>query len=49
MLHLTSPTNDLCRGVCAGIGSSIDVLVIFQLARIFAKRTLQTGRDPHLD
>jgi len=39
LLHLTAATNDLCRGVCVGIGVSIDVLVIFQLARIWAKST----------
>jgi len=43
VLHLTAASNDLCRGVCAGIGSSIDVLVVFQLARIRAKRALQAG------
>ena len=43
LLHLTAADSDLCRGVCAGIGSSIDVLVIFQFARIWAKRALQSG------
>lgn len=43
LLHLTVAQDDMCRGVCAGIGSSIDVLVIFQLARILAKRALQAG------
>jgi hypothetical protein len=45
LLHLTAAHGDLCRGVCAGIGASIDVLVVFQLARIFAKRAMQPGRD----
>ena len=44
-LHLTAAHDDLCRGACAGIGSSIDVMVVFQLARIFAKRAMQPGRD----
>jgi hypothetical protein len=43
LLHLTAANNDLCRGVCTGIGFSIDVLVIFQLVRIYAKRAMQGG------
>jgi hypothetical protein len=46
LLHLTAATDDLCRGVCAGLGTSIDVLVLFQLARICAKRAMQTRNDP---
>ena len=45
LLHLTAAHDDLCRGVCAGIGTSIDVLVVFQLARILAKRAMQQRRD----
>jgi hypothetical protein len=45
LLHLTAAPDDTCRGVCAGIGSSIDVLVIFQLARIWAKRAMQPRHD----
>lgn len=45
LLHLTAATNDLCSGVCAGIGTSIDVFVIFQLVRIFAKRALEAGNE----
>ncbi len=45
LLHLTSANNDLCSGVCAGLGASIDVLVIYQFARMWAKRALQAGRD----
>lgn len=48
-LHLTPASNDLCRGVCAGIGTSLDVLVIFQLARIWAKRALQPHGDSEQD
>jgi hypothetical protein len=49
LLHLTPVAGDTCRGVCAGIGTSVDILVIFQLARIYAKRALQPGRDPQHD
>jgi hypothetical protein len=45
LLRLTAANNDLCRGVCMGVGSSIDVLVIFQLVRIYAKRAMKRGRD----
>jgi hypothetical protein len=45
LLHLTAAHDDLCRGVCAGIGTSIDVLVVFQLARISVKRAMQPRRD----
>jgi len=45
LLHLTPAPDDLCRGVCSGIGVSIDVIVIFQLARILARRRLQSGND----
>jgi hypothetical protein len=45
LLHLTAAPDDRCRGFCAGLGSSIDVLVIFQLARIWAKRAMQPRHD----
>jgi hypothetical protein len=45
LLHLTAAHDDHCRGFCAGIGASIDVLVFFQLARIFAKRAMRTRHD----
>ncbi len=45
LLHLTAAPDDTCRGMCAGIGASIDVLVVFQLARIFAKRAMQSHHD----
>jgi len=45
LLHLTAAHDDLCRGMCAGLGTTIDVLVVFQLARIIAKRAMQTRRD----
>lgn len=46
LLHLTPVTNDTCRGVCAGVGCSIDVLVVFQLLRIFARRALANHPNP---
>jgi hypothetical protein len=49
LMHLTAANDDLCRGVCAGIGTSIDVLVIFQLVRMWARRALQAGRNPQHD
>jgi len=45
LVHLAAATDDLCRGVCAGIGTSIDFLVVFQLARIYAKRAMQHHSD----
>ena len=45
MLHLTAANDDYCRGACAGLGTSIDFLVVFQLARIFAKRAMRTRHD----
>jgi hypothetical protein len=45
LLNLTPAHDDLCRGVCAGLGASIDVLVIFQLMRISAKRAMQPRGD----
>ena len=48
LVHLTAAPDDLCRGVCAGIGASIDVCVVFQLARIWAKHAMQTRSDPEL-
>jgi hypothetical protein len=46
LLHLTAAHDDLSRGVCVGLGTSIDVLVTFQLVRIWAKRAMQTGSEP---
>jgi hypothetical protein len=46
LVHLTPATNDLCRGACAGLGTSIDVLVVFQLVRTYAKRAMQPRSDP---
>ena len=45
LLHLTPATNDSCRGICAGVGTSIDVLVLFQLTRMWARRAMQSRRD----
>jgi hypothetical protein len=46
LLHLTPVTGDTARGVCAGVGCSIDVLVIYQLLRIFARRALADNQNP---
>jgi ABC-type antimicrobial peptide transport system permease subunit len=45
LVHLTAQTNDSVRGICSGLGCSIDVLVAFQLLRIFARRTVAASRD----
>jgi hypothetical protein len=45
LLHLTAAPDDHCRGSCAGLGIFIDFFVIFQLARIFAKRAMQPRHD----
>jgi len=45
LLHLTAAPDDYCRGACAGLGVSLDVLVIYQLVRIWAKRAMQPRHD----
>jgi hypothetical protein len=45
LLHLTAAPNGHCRGFCAGLGVSLDILVIFLLARICAKRAMQPRHD----
>ncbi|MGA9071009.1 MAG: hypothetical protein WB424_12180 [Terracidiphilus sp.] len=45
ILHLTAASGDQCRGCLGGIGASIDLLTLFQLARIFAKRAMQSSKD----
>ena len=45
LLHLTPETNDVCRGVCAGIGASLDVIAIYRLARMWARRALRASHD----
>lgn len=42
LLHLTPAPNDMCRGVCVGLGACIDALVLFQFARILVRRRLQS-------
>lgn len=49
LLHLTPAPDDTCRGICAGIGASIDVLALFQLARIWARRAMKADREPQYD
>jgi len=46
LLHLTPMTDDTSRGMCAGLGCCIDVLVAFQLLRIFARRALAQIQHP---
>jgi hypothetical protein len=47
LLHLTPETNEACRGVCAGLGCSLDVLAGFQLLRILARRALAPSPNAH--
>jgi hypothetical protein len=49
LLHLTAAPDGHCRGICAGLGASLDILVIFQIARIWAKRAMQPSRGPQHD
>jgi len=42
LLHLTPVTDDLSRGVCVGLGVSIDFLLAFQLARSLVKRSMHS-------
>ena len=49
LVHLTASSDDLSRGLCAGLGTTIDVLVIYQLARIYARRAIQTRSNPEHD
>jgi hypothetical protein len=43
LLHLTPAPNDLVRGCCAGIGVSIDFLVVFTILRTVARRALNSA------
>lgn len=49
LMHLTPAPNDLCRGLCSGLGVSLDVLAIVQLVRIWAKRAMRSGRRSQND
>jgi hypothetical protein len=49
LLHLTPETDDACRGACVGLGCSLDLVVLFQLLRIGAKRALVPSHDPRFD
>ena len=47
LLHLAPAPNDMVRGMSAGIAASIDVLVLYQLARIGAKHAWrEDGESP---
>ena len=48
-LHLTPAPNDAVRGMSAGFAASIDVLALYQLARIWARRALQPGNAAQRD
>jgi hypothetical protein len=45
LLHLTAQTDDACRGVCAGLGCCLDVLIGFQLLRVFARHALAADHE----
>jgi hypothetical protein len=49
LLHLTAAPDDHCRSVCAGLGVSLDVVAIYQLARIWARRAVQSSSGPRHD
>ena len=48
-LHLTPAPSDSVRGMSAGLAASIDVLTLYQLTRIWAKRAMKAGCDPQHD
>ena len=45
LLHLTPVVDDTGRGICMGLGAAIDVVVLYQLLRLLARRAKQAGRD----
>jgi hypothetical protein len=45
LFHLTAMQDDYCRGACTGLGTVLDVLAVFQFARIFAKRARTPRQD----
>ena len=49
LLHLAPASSDSVRGMSAGLAASIDVLTLYQLARIWARHTMKAGRDPQND
>jgi len=49
LLHLTPAPVGGCKGLCAGLGASLDVIVVFQLARIWARRALQPSDEAQHD
>jgi hypothetical protein len=49
LLHLTPAPVGGCKGLCAGLGASLDVIVVFQFARIWARRALHSGDEAQHD
>lgn len=49
LLHLTPAPDEHCRGICAGLGVTLDVVVLYQLVRIWARRALQPDGDAQHD
>ncbi|MGC9225328.1 MAG: hypothetical protein ACP5E2_15550 [Terracidiphilus sp.] len=49
LLHLAPAPNDMVRGMSSGLAASIDVLALYQLARIWARRAMKAGRDSQDD
>lgn len=48
-LHLTPAPSDAVRGMSAGFAASIDVLTLYQLARIWARHAMKASRDSQDD
>jgi len=49
LLHLTPAPDGYCRGMCAGLGTSLDIVVILRLARIWAKHAMGLAGGPRRD
>ncbi len=45
LLHLTPVTDDTSRGICMGLGVSLDVVVAICILRGLARRALAAGRE----
>ena len=44
-LHLTPAPSDAVRGMSAGLAASIDVLTLYQIARIWARHAIKDGSN----
>jgi hypothetical protein len=49
LLHLTPAPDDLCRGLCSGIGTALDFAVVYLLLRRWARRALKTSGASQFD